>query len=84
VRKSDKYGFIGHDGHNVVEPKFNYAQRFSGGLAAVAIHYTFGYIDKGGDFVIDPQFQSADSFSEGLALISLNRKAAYIRIVGTR
>ena len=67
-----KYGYIDKTGQIVIEPKFNYAEDFSEGLAIFRIGDdetgSFGYIDTTGKIVIKPRFKGAVSFSEGVAI----------------
>ena len=56
--------------HNfAVPPRFEYAGRFSGGLAPVSVdRHRYGYIDTSGKFVIEPRFYEARPFHGELAL----------------
>lgn len=77
VRQRAKYGFI--DKKQLVIPlKFDGAENFSEGMAAVCIregntfmeklhNAKYGYIDKTGSIAIDCQFRSAGKFKEGVA-----------------
>lgn len=62
-----KFGYINTEGAIVIPMKFEMAQPFMDGLAAVRVDSKWGYIDKTGKFVIEPQFKGAGPFSEGLA-----------------
>lgn len=76
-----KFGYIDEKGQVVVPAKFDRAQDFSEGLAAVAFNAGgkskhelekprhWGYIDKNGKSVIAPQFRRARPFSGGLAAV---------------
>ncbi|MBI1923598.1 WG repeat-containing protein [Candidatus Poribacteria bacterium] len=55
-----RYGYINELGKVVIKPQFNYARRFSDGLACISIGDRWGYIDKSGRYVINPQFDGAD------------------------
>jgi len=70
-----RYGYINSSAKFVIEPKFDLACDFEGGLAVAVIGKNekakTGYIDKNGNFVIQPQFGVAGSFHEGLAAINL-------------
>src|SRR3954465_2921110 len=48
VHKDGKWGYIDRTGRIVVEPKFDNAERFSEGFAAVVADGRHGYIDKTG------------------------------------
>lgn len=64
-----KYGFINTSGQVVVNPKFDWADTLSEGLAAVKMGEKWGYVDEKGVFVIKPQFDYANSFVEGMASV---------------
>ena len=62
-----KYGFISTSGELVIPATFEFAWRFSEGLASVWKDGRAGYIDESGKFVIPPQFDYARAFVGGLA-----------------
>jgi len=64
-------GFINSAGTFVVPPKFERAEAFSDGLAAVKTGGLWGFIDVTGKQVVEPRFQSASSFSGGRAVVGL-------------
>ncbi len=67
---SGHYGYINKSGTVVVEPKFEMAEPFAQGLAAVKINKKWGYIDHSGKVIIEPQFDVAHQFSpERLAVV---------------
>jgi hypothetical protein len=70
-----KYGFIDRHGKIRIEPRFDEADRFQEGLAAVALDGKWGYIDDTGKMVIEPQFASLwnRQFSDGLAPANAGR-----------
>ena len=70
VLKGGKFGFIDRRGEVVVEPRFDHAEDFSEGLAAVAVSGKWGYIDKTGGFVLGARF-NARAFDEGLAFVKV-------------
>ena len=86
-----KFGYIDETGQVSIPAKFDAAQDFSEGLAAVAFNVgkkpkhafqrprQWGFIDKVGKMVVRPQFQRAKSFSGGLAAVqNLRNKWGYI------
>lgn len=81
------WGYIDIDGNYVIEPKYQYASRFSTtGLAMVEESDTglYGYINTTGRYVIDSQFLNAYPFSQGLALVmNSNYGLQYIDETGT-
>lgn len=68
------YGFIDVTGQVIIEPKFQYAESFSEGVAVIAESGSkgtyYGYIDRKGDVVLPLQYEYARGFHEGLALVS--------------
>lgn len=67
-----KVGFLDHDGHAVVQPKYDRAQFFKRGLAAVMLDKKWGYIDRDGRVLIPLQFMVAYPFNEkDLAVVRL-------------
>ncbi len=71
-----RYGYINSEGKFIINPQFDDAGTFSGGLAAVKLGH-WGFIDKTGKVVINPQFDEAGSFSEGLAVIKMGGHFGY-------
>jgi hypothetical protein len=73
ICKDKKWGYIDRTGKVVIEPQFDFADRFSEGLAAIRIGNEYvgkhGYIDKTGKVVIEPDFARASRFTEGLAAV---------------
>lgn len=88
----DACGYIDGQGNAAIAPsqKFEKAQPFSEGLAAVQIQrkqgYSdtkWGYIDKTGGIVIEPIFEEASSFTNGLAYVKVDAaKQGYINRSG--
>ncbi|WP_341525777.1 WG repeat-containing protein [Nostoc sp. UHCC 0302] len=77
IKIGDKYGYIDRSGL-VIQPQFDYASKFSKGLATVEIDGKWGYIDQSGRIVIQPQFDQTSRFSEGLSKVKINSKWGYI------
>ena len=66
------WGFVDSRGQWRIRPKFDQAQGFSDGLAAVRVGEKWGYIDEDGDMVIRPQFGFVGPFFGGYAKIDLD------------
>ena len=66
----NKYGFIDRSGRVIVEPEYEAAGEFSGGLAFVKKAGKYGYIDVSGKLVIAPTLWGAENFSDGLAVVA--------------
>lgn len=58
--------------------RYEYAQKFHEGLAAVQLNGKWGYIDKVGKEQISMQYEKVRKFSEGLAPVKLDGKWGYI------
>jgi len=80
--QNNKYGYMDKDGKVVIKPIFDYAHRFSEGLAAVVVKGKLGYIDTNGKMVIQPQFSSAYEYCGGVAKVELENKISYINKEG--
>lgn len=69
--ESGLWGFVDRKGKTVIEPQFQEARSFSGGLAAVSDGNQWGFINEKGTLAIDYQFQDAGYFSaEGACPVS--------------
>ncbi len=58
--------------------RFEVAQPFSEGLAAVRIEGLFGFINQQGEIVIAPRFEAASSFSDGYAEVRIGNASGAI------
>jgi hypothetical protein len=54
-----------------VQPKYEDAQSFSNGFAAVKDKGKWGYVDKTGTVVIDPKYTRVQAFTEERGAIDL-------------
>lgn len=79
-----QYGFIDHDGNEVIALQFEEATYFSEGYAmAIPSNFKlFGIIDKQGHFVHEPEFEDAAEFHEGLAMACVKKKCGYVDTSG--
>jgi HEAT repeat protein len=68
VEVGGKWGFADDTGAIAIEPAYEWAESFSGGLAAVRKE-RWGFIDRGGKVVIDATWLDADPFADGLAAV---------------
>ena len=78
-----KWGFTDTLGKVIIAPKWDIANDFSEGLAAVGVKNRYGYIDETGVEVIPITFDYCGSFSNNMALVSLNDKWGFIDQTGT-
>lgn len=65
--KNGKYGYVDDKGNYLINPQFNGATSFHGGIALVYSGGLWGYIDTKGKFVINPVYSDATTFTEGIA-----------------
>lgn len=67
-----KYGYIDIEGKEVIAFKYQWANDFSDGLAAVTEEgEKYGYIDHQGNWVIEPILDSARDFKQGKARVQI-------------
>ena len=66
-----RYGFVDKSGKLAIPARFESAEPFSEGLAAIHNCDQFFFIDKTGKTVIPANFKYASSFSGGLARVSI-------------
>ncbi|MFK7788158.1 MAG: WG repeat-containing protein [Phycisphaeraceae bacterium] len=73
-------GFINRQGKVVIEARYEMANDFSEGLAAVRVKSqdSWGFINEDDQRVISPRFHEVGRFSEGLCAVALNGKWGYI------
>lgn len=64
-RQGDKWGYATPEGKVVITPKYNEANWFSEGYAAVKSGSKYGYINKSGTMVIPARYTVAKSFRKG-------------------
>lgn len=67
------WGYINQKGILVIEPKFEDAEPFSEGLAAVKVNKKWGYINNKGQLVINAQFNYAYKFMDGKARVETGK-----------
>ena len=79
-----QYGFIDHDGNEVIPLQFEEATYFSEGFAlAIAPNFKlYGVIDKQGHFVHAPEFEEASEFHEGLAKVCVQTMCGFVDTSG--
>lgn len=61
-----------------IQQRFEVAEPFSQGLAAVRVDGLYGYIDPTGRMVIAPRFEAAGSFAGGYAEVRMNDASGII------
>ena len=84
--RDDKFGFFDDTGQIIIEPQFDFAFPFSGGLSAICMgckkrkedEHTvieggkWGYVGKRGEVVIDVKFEKAKSYEHGKARVMID------------
>jgi len=63
------WGFIDNRGKIIIAPRFEAAQPYSEGLAAVKREGRWGYIDRSGSEVIPIRYRTVQSFRNGVAIV---------------
>jgi WG repeat protein len=86
VRKDGKWGYIDRAGALVIAPRFDRAERFSEGLAAVEADGKRGYVDETGKLALVPEQGPAGAvhrrFSGGLAAVKAGGAIGFIDRAG--
>lgn len=92
VEVDEKHGYINSSGEIVIDPIFDWAFGFTGGLAQVAEFDSsgdtdpltglrsmrIGFIDSSGEFVVPFKYRCARDFSEGRAAVMLEEEWGFI------
>ncbi|MEM6553109.1 MAG: WG repeat-containing protein [Planctomycetota bacterium] len=78
-----RWGYLNRSFNAQIQPRFEDARDFTGGLAAVKLNGKWGYIDRGARFAIPPKFDNADDFDETLAMVMLDGKIGYVNKAGS-
>lgn len=76
--ENGKMGYVDSDGQPRIEGKYDIADEFHEGLAAVKMGDYWGYINGNGDLVIKLQYGQAEPFENGRAKVSKNNLFGYI------
>ncbi|PRY87975.1 WG repeat-containing protein [Mongoliibacter ruber] len=72
--KDGKLGYVDALGKWAIEPKFEDAQKFNEGFAAVKSGNQWGFINRNGEWIASPQFDQGGEFKRGLAMVRLSGK----------
>jgi len=72
------YRYIDKNGKIIIEQKYEDANSFSDGLAAIKMNGKWGFINTLGEIVIEPQYEDCRNFNENLALVYINSKTVFI------
>ncbi len=83
VQRDSLWGYIDTKGKIVIKPKYNDADYFYEGLAAVNNGDKYGFIDYNGDTIIKFQFDDVNwGFTNGLSVVRINDKCGYVNNKG--
>lgn len=82
VEFKNRWGFIDHNGIEVVEPAYEDAADFQEGLGRVKKNGRWGFVSLKGREVVAPQYKDAEDFREGMARVKLNKLWGYINQQG--
>jgi hypothetical protein len=83
-RENGKFGFKDSTGNIVVEAKYDDAESFSEGLAAVSLNNKWGFINKEGKEVIPLKYDMVNWFENGKARVKIDGEKFYIKTKGER
>lgn len=82
---NDKWGYLNEEKEVVIEPKYDYVESFSEGLAVAIVEINknsydqkYVYINTQGNLVIDDNFDGAFEFKDGIAMIEKGGVMGYI------
>lgn len=83
VELKKRWGFVDHEGIEVVEPVYEDVADFHDGLARVKKNDRWGFVNLKGREVIPPQYKDAEDLREGMARVKLNKLWGYINQQGS-
>ena len=66
-----KYGFVDDKGYFIIEPKYDWVNKFYHGFSTVNIGMLKGYVDRAGNET-EVKYRSAQPFNDGLALVQVS------------
>ena len=79
-------GYMNRNGVMVIAPVYDFAGKFSEGMAIVGVgeppDEEYGYVDRSGRLVVDPQYNKVGPFSHGLARVRKGLQWGYIDRTG--
>ena len=83
ILRDGRWGYVDRTGRVAIAPRFERAERFSEGLAAVQDGAVLGYVDAAGKIVLVPEHAPAGGvvhrpFSSGLAAVRVGQRYGYM------
>ncbi len=82
VKINNKFGYKNKQEEIIVEPKYDQASHFEGGLAIVRIGEKWGAINNKGETLIEMKFNKLHSFWNGMTEFEINKKWGFIDTTG--
>ncbi|MGB6036135.1 MAG: WG repeat-containing protein, partial [Cryomorphaceae bacterium] len=82
ISDGDYWGFINDKGKIAIDPKFDWVENFSDGIAMVGIDDQVAYINKEGVEISEERFSDGFSFSKGFAVVEKNDFFGIINRIG--
>jgi hypothetical protein len=82
IGENGRFGYINRSGQVVIAPRFEKAESFSEGFAAVRYRGKWGFVDTRGRTVTRARFGWAMDLREGMAQVEKNGKHGYINPTG--
>ena len=83
ILEDGQWGYIDSLGNLAIQPRFDRAWQFSGGVALVREAGEFGYIRPDGSYALEPRFNDAWHFADGMAPVELNGEWGFVDTSGT-
>ena len=75
---SGKYGYCDALGRMAIPARYEYAGKFTNGLAAVVQGGKYGAINRDGEIVIPPEYDFLEISEAGFVIAAKNREAAHV------
>jgi hypothetical protein len=67
-----KWGYINPKGEMMISPRFDFAGKFSEGLARISMEGLFGYVDTTGQLIVRPHYLRASDYADGRARVRVD------------
>ncbi len=81
----NRYGYIDAAGRIAIAAQFDYAERFTNGIAAVVLDGSYGAIDMEGNFVLEPAYAALEISDAGtIAAMDGGGNVALYNLIGQR
>lgn len=77
IKEYGKWGYINANGKKIIQCQFDWAGKFSEGLAPILKDTLYGFIDTLGKVIIEPKFYRVEHFSDGLCYVTLKKDTTF-------